>query len=60
VDQGKHTAENALEILNGPLESRRIESVLAAFCGTLRTHDARAAEDFTERLAAHTRTHSQV
>jgi tetratricopeptide (TPR) repeat protein len=60
VDQGKHSAENALEILNGPLESRRIESVLAGFCGTLRAHDARAAADFTERLAAHTRTHNQT
>lgn len=60
VDQGQHTAENALEILNGPLESRRVEGVFSEFCGALRTHDAKAAADFKERLAVHTRTHDQV
>jgi tetratricopeptide (TPR) repeat protein len=53
VDEGQHSAENALEILSGPLESRYVEDVFTEFCETLRTHDAKAAADFRERLAAY-------
>lgn len=60
VDQGQHTAQNALEIVNGDLESRRVEDVFTEFCAALRAHDAKAATDFKEHLTAHTQTPDQV
>jgi hypothetical protein len=60
VDHGQHSAESALEIINDDLESRRVEGVFSEFCEALRTNDAKAAADFKERLAARTRTQSQV
>jgi len=34
--------------------------MFSEFCEALHTHDAKAAADFKERLAARTRTQSQV
>ncbi|MBV8993993.1 MAG: hypothetical protein JO287_09915 [Pseudonocardiales bacterium] len=55
LDEGRHTAEGALEILSGDLSSGRVVEVLTEFCGVLRTHNTRDAADFEERLAAYTR-----
>ena len=55
LDEGRHTADGALEILSGDLSSGRVVEVLTEFCGTLRAHDTRDAADFEERLAAYTR-----
>ncbi|MGH3718301.1 MAG: hypothetical protein ACRDRI_05540 [Pseudonocardiaceae bacterium] len=60
VEESRHTAEGALDILSGGLGSTRVVEVLTEFCDVLRAHNARDAADFAERLAEYPRAHSQV
>ncbi len=60
LEESLRTAECALEILSGDLNSGRVIEVLTEFCGALRTHNTGNAADFEERLTAYTRTHSQT
>ena len=60
LEQSLYTAQRALEILSGDLNSGRVVEVLTEFCGTLRAHDTRDAADFEERLAAYTRKQPEV
>jgi tetratricopeptide (TPR) repeat protein len=60
LEESRHTAESALEILGGDFGSGRVIEVLTEFCGVLRTHNTRDAADFEERLAAYTHMYSQV
>jgi hypothetical protein len=53
LEEGRRTAESALEILSGDLHSGRVAEVFTEFCDALRTHNARDAGDFEERLAAY-------
>jgi hypothetical protein len=59
LEESRHTAEGALEILSGDLDSGRVAEVLTEFCGVLRAHNTRDAADFEERLAAYPRTHTR-
>jgi hypothetical protein len=59
LEQGRHTAEGALEILSGDLGSGRVVEAFTEFCEALRTHNARDAGDFEERLAAYARQPSR-
>jgi hypothetical protein len=58
LEEGRHTAEDALVILGEGLESGHVVKRFTEFCGALRTHNTRDAEDFEERLAAY--THSSL
>lgn len=60
LDESRHTAERALEILSGDLNSGRVVELLTNYCGTLRAHNPRDAADFEERLAAYPRSPSQA
>jgi len=60
LEESLHTAEGALEMLNGDLGSAQVIERLTEFCGALRTHNMRDAADFEERLAAYTPMYSQV
>lgn len=60
VDESRHTAESAFDMLSGDLGSERVITLLTEFCAALRTHNTRDAADFAERLAAHTRPCSSV
>ncbi len=60
LEEGRHTAEGALEILSGGLGSGRVVEVLTEFCGVLRARNARDAADFEERLAAYAPMPSQA
>jgi hypothetical protein len=56
LEEGRHTAEGALELLRGAdLSSGRVVDALTKFCGVLRTRNTRDAADFEELLAAYTR-----
>jgi len=55
LDEARHNAEDALEILRGDLKSGRVTEVLTQFCETLRTRNAGDAAEFEERLMASTR-----
>lgn len=50
-EQGRETAEEALRILSGDLDSGRVADVFAEFCDALRGIDSRSAADFSQRLA---------
>jgi len=56
LDESRHTADRALELVSGGLSSGRVVGVLTEFCGILRARDLRAATDVEERLAAYART----
>jgi hypothetical protein len=59
-EEGRRTAESALEILSGGLGSGRVVEALTEFCGVLRTHSTRDAADFAERLATYSHTPTQL
>lgn len=50
-EQGRETAEEALQILSGDLDSGRVADVFTEFCEALRGVDSRAASNFSQRLA---------
>lgn len=58
IDEGRHTADDALEILSGDLDSGRVAEVFTEFCETLRTHNTHdaAGADVADHRSGH---HSQ-
>lgn len=53
LSQGHETAEQALVLLRGDLESERVFEMFGKFCETVREHDPAAADDFHERLVSY-------
>lgn len=53
LEQGRDTAEQALNILSGNVESERVFGVFEGFCDAVRLQDPRSAEEFHDRLVAH-------
>jgi hypothetical protein len=59
LEEGRHTAEGALELLRGDLSSGRVIAALTDFCGALHTRNARDAADFKEHLTTYAHMYSQ-